>query len=72
MTMQNAEKSEKLKLKNQKFIPYEKLSKKARRELDQKKRSGWGNLRPATRIEKDPKVYRRQEKHRTDFLDLDF
>ncbi|MDE7121890.1 MAG: hypothetical protein K2O42_06995 [Oscillospiraceae bacterium] len=59
------------KLKHQKFIPYEKLSKKARRELDQKKRSDWGAVRPATRIEKNPKAYQRQEKHRTDFFNLD-
>ncbi|MDE6087767.1 MAG: hypothetical protein K2G25_05210 [Oscillospiraceae bacterium] len=67
--MKNPKNSEKL--KNQKFIPYGKLSKKARRELDQKKRSGWGDLRPATRIEKDPKAYRRQEKHRINFTELD-
>ena len=33
----------------EKFIPYEKLSKKKRRELDKKRRSDWGELRPVTR-----------------------
>lgn len=59
------------KSENQKFVTYEKLSKKARRELDLKKRSDWGAVRPATRIEKNLKAYRRHEKHKTDLTDTD-
>ena len=51
-------------MKNTKFIPYEKLSKKAQKELNLKKRSGWGELSPAMKVEKNPKAYKRHEKHR--------
>ena len=33
----------------EKFIPYEKLSKKKKRELDAAKRGTWGALKPVTR-----------------------
>ena len=33
----------------EKFIPYEKLSKKKQRELDLKRRGSWGGLNPVTR-----------------------
>lgn len=32
-----------------KFVPYEKLSKSKKRELDRKKRVTWGNVNPVTR-----------------------
>lgn len=51
-------------MKETKFIPYEKLSKKAQKELNLKKRSGWGELSPAMKIEKNPKAYKRHAKHR--------
>jgi len=51
-------------MKTQKFVAYQKLSKKARKEIDRKKRSGWGNLRPATLIEQNHKSYQRNPKHR--------
>lgn len=44
-----------------KFIPYEKLSKKKRRELDQKRRGSWGNVNPVTRKSENPKVYNRKK-----------
>ncbi|MDE6004627.1 MAG: hypothetical protein K2G88_04505 [Oscillospiraceae bacterium] len=47
-----------------KFISYEKLSKKAQRELNKQKRSDWGAVRPVTRIEKNPKAYKRHAKHK--------
>lgn len=47
-----------------KFVPYEKLSKKAKKELNSKKRSDWGDIRPGTRIEENPKAYKRHNKHR--------
>ncbi|MBR1528142.1 MAG: hypothetical protein IJ642_02420 [Oscillospiraceae bacterium] len=51
-------------MKTQKFVSYQKLSKKARKEIDRKKRSGWGTLSPATQIEEPHKLYRRNPKHR--------
>ncbi len=44
-----------------KFIPYEKLSKKARRELDGRRRGSWGALSPLTRRPPDPKAYDRKK-----------
>ena len=48
----------------EKFIPYEKLSKKAKRELDQKNRGTWGNVNPVTRREESNKAYKRHPKYR--------
>lgn len=45
----------------EKFIPYEKLSKKRKRELDLKKRGSWGGLNPVTRKLKNPKAYDRRK-----------
>ena len=45
----------------EKFIPYEKLSKKKRRELDKKRRSDWGELRPVTRKIESGKIYKRKK-----------
>lgn len=44
----------------EKFIPYEKLSKKKRKELDVKKRSVWG-INPVTRKPANPKAYNRRK-----------
>ncbi len=51
-------------MNTQKFVPYEKLSKKARKAIDRKKRSDWGNVKPATQVEANKKSYQRHEKHR--------
>lgn len=48
----------------EKFIPYEKMSKKARRVLDLQKRSTWGGIDPATRQAENKKAYKRHPKHR--------
>ena len=45
----------------ERFIPYEKLSKKKQRELDLKKRGSWGGLNPVTRRPKNPKAYDRRK-----------
>ena len=45
----------------QKFVPYEKLSKKAKRELDRKKRGTWGGLNPVTRMPPNPRAYDRRK-----------
>lgn len=33
----------------EKFIPYEKLSKKEKRRLDNRRRTTWGGIKPVTR-----------------------
>lgn len=43
----------------EKFIPYEKLSKKKQRGLAAKRRGSWGALNPVTRKLKNPKAYNR-------------
>lgn len=46
-------------------VPYEKLSKKARREIDAKKRATWGSMSPVTRRPERPDAYyRNREKRR--------
>ena len=45
----------------EKFIPYEKLSKKKQRELDLRRRGSWGGLNPVTRRPKNPKAYDRRK-----------
>ena len=45
----------------QKFIPYEKLSKKEQRKLDQARRKTWGQLRPVTRKPKNSRAYDRKK-----------
>ena len=45
----------------EKFIPYDKLSKKKKREYDLKQRRTWGSLNPVTRNTQNPKAYNRQK-----------
>jgi hypothetical protein len=51
-----------------KFIPYEKLSKKQRREHDKKRRVTWG-FSPVTRNAQNPKAYNRQKAWKYDRCD---
>ena len=44
----------------EKFIPYEKLSKKEKRKLDQARRQTWGDLNPVTRKPENSKAYNRK------------
>lgn len=44
----------------EKFIPYEKLSKKEKRKIDQARRQTWGELNPVTRKPKNSKAYNRR------------
>ena len=44
-----------------KFIPYEKLPKKKRRELAAARRGSWGSLNPVTRKPENPKAYNRKK-----------
>ena len=52
-----------------KFVSYEKLSKKKKRELDQKRRTTWGNLNPVTRKPTNPKAYNRQKARKWNYND---
>jgi len=45
----------------EKFISYEKLSKKKRRKLNQAKRGSWNGLNPVTRKAENSKAYNRQK-----------
>ena len=44
----------------EKFIPYEKLSKKEKRKIDQARRQTWGELNPVTRKPVSSKAYNRK------------
>jgi len=44
-----------------KFIPYEKMSKKRRREENAKKRATWGEINPVTRVPERPDAYNRNK-----------
>ena len=43
----------------EKFIPYEKLSKKEKRKIDQARRQTWGELSPVTRKPENSRAYNR-------------
>ena len=55
-----------------KFIPYEKLSKKEKRKIDLAKRQTWGELNPVTRKPESSKAYnrRRTQDWKKDLPDL--
>lgn len=44
----------------EKFVPYEKMSKKEKRKLDLAKRQTWGELNPVTRKPENSKAYNRK------------
>ena len=45
----------------EKFIPYDKLSKKEKRKIDQARRQTWGELNPVTRKPENSKAYNRNK-----------
>lgn len=45
----------------EKFVPFEKLSKKKKKELNAKKRGSWHGVNPATRRSENPKAYKRKK-----------
>lgn len=53
-----------------KYIPYEKLSKKEKRKLDSKKRNTWGALNPITRKPENSRAYNRSDMKKQRFEDL--
>ncbi len=52
-------------MQKEKFIPFEKLSKKKQRELNAAKRSTW-DISPVTRRPENPKAYNRRKALRQD------
>lgn len=42
------------------FIEYEKLSKKKQKEINNAKRGTWGNIKPVTKVKPSAKVYNRK------------
>lgn len=51
-------------MKTQNFTPYEKLSKKKKKELNAAKRSEWGAVNPVTRRTESKKLYNRKKSRR--------
>ena len=49
-----------------KFVEYEKLSKKQKREIDKKKRMGWGGVISVTKTVESAKIYNRKKCRRWD------
>ncbi len=47
-------------LKENKFVPQAKMSKKAQKELNDKKRGTWGNTNPVTKVQPNKKTYDRK------------
>ena len=45
----------------EKFIPYEKLSKKEKRKIDRSRRQTWGELNPVTRSPENSSAYNRKK-----------
>ena len=45
----------------EKFIPYEKMSKKQRKAVDARRRGSWNGLNPVTRKPANPKAYNRKK-----------
>ena len=45
----------------EKYIPYEKLSKKEKRKLDSAKRGTWGEINPVTRKPTSSRAYNRKK-----------
>lgn len=48
----------------EKYIPYEKLSKKKQRELNTQRRGSWGGINPVTRKPENSKAYNRSKARR--------
>ena len=55
----------------EKFVPYEKLSKKKKKELNAKRRKTW-DISPVTRRPPNPKAYDRRKAQRSDPTDCAF
>ena len=49
----------------EKFVPYEKLSKKEKKKANAAKRNTWGELNPVTRVPANSKAYNRSKESRS-------
>ncbi|MGN0615084.1 hypothetical protein [Ruminococcus flavefaciens] len=50
-----------------KFVPYDKMSKKEQKKIDSAKRGSWNGVDPATKVvESDKKRYKRKPKHKNE------
>lgn len=47
----------------EKFIPFEKLSRKEQKKINSLKRNDWNGLNPVTKITEDKKKYKRKPKY---------
>ena len=50
----------------EKFVPYEKLSKKEKKKLDDARRGSWQGVNPVTRKSENPKAYNRRKARQWD------
>lgn len=55
----------------EKFIPFDKLSKKQQKEINKQKRTTWNGLNPVTRKAKNAKIYNRKKSHQNDYYSSD-
>ena len=55
----------------EKFVPYEKMSKKKKREMDRKKREDWGNVKPGSRVIPDDYKERRDRERIKDLEEVE-
>jgi hypothetical protein len=51
----------------EKFIPYEKMSAKERRKIDNMRRGTWGGTVPVTKKVLSGKIYTRKQKHKAGY-----
>ena len=49
------------------FVPYEKMSKKQKKEIDRARRAGWGEIVPVTKKIESAKMYNRKKHQRGEF-----
>ena len=51
----------------EKYISYEKMSKKQQKLVNASKRGSWGNVKPITKIKESAKVYNRKKQNSQDY-----
>ncbi|MBO7211310.1 MAG: hypothetical protein J6V44_09960 [Methanobrevibacter sp.] len=70
----NVDKYKVVPLRESKFVPKDKMSKKAQKELNDKKRGTWGNTNPVTKVQPNKKAYdrKRDKKELDEALDNRF
>lgn len=52
----------------EKFVPYEKMSRKEKQKINSAKRRDWNGLNPVTRVAEKSKKYSRKIKHPERFI----